>query len=141
MPTVHEHLINVAEENTLTDVMWKCTSCWRKIGFNREGIGEPFASETAYPDDVDTYIGTECIPALIYIPKTTFYGQFSSIELINIVDSQDSEVRALVFRFNQLSDNGMPINHPIVMGGLAYIESIGLLGAGRANEILSACMP
>lgn len=141
MPTVHEHLINVAEENTLTDVMWKCTSCGRKAGFNREGIGEPFASETTYPEDIDNYIGTECVPAPIYIPKATFYGQFSSGELINIIDSQDNEVRALVFRFNQLSDNGLPINHPIVTGGLAYCESYGLLAAGRANEIIAACMP
>lgn len=141
MPTVHEHLINVPEENTLTDVMWKCTSCGRKVGFNREGIGEPFASETTYPDDIDTYIGLECIPALIYIPKTTFYGQFSDGEIVAILDSSDSQARALAFKYEQISDSGVPINHPLVVNGLNYLEEIGLIGAGRASEILAAVSP
>lgn len=142
MPTVHQHLVNVPEENTITDVMWKCTACGRKTGFNRLGIGEPHASETEYPEDIDTYIGLECVPAPIYVPKGVFYGQFSSVELISILDSQDTEVRALVFRFNQLSENdGIPINHPLVINGLNYVESLALIGTGRASEILAACMP
>lgn len=141
MNTIHEHLINIPEENTLVNVMWKCTSCGAKVGFNREGYGAPFASESEVPEDVDVYLGTVCVPALIYIQKSTFYGQFSAIELVNILDSKDVDVRAIAFRFNQLSDNGMPINHPFVLRSLEYLETLGLLEAGRASAIIAACLP
>lgn len=141
MNTIHEHLVNIPQENTITDVMWKCTSCGARVGFNRLGIGVPFASETEVPDDVDVYLGAVCIPALIYIQKSTFYGQFYDIELVSMMDHKDSEVRALVFRFNQMADNGFPINHPLILRGLESLEQMGILASGRGAAIVAACMP
>jgi hypothetical protein len=41
---------------TDTDVLWRCSKCSQVAGFNRKGIGEPFASETEHPDNIDDYV-------------------------------------------------------------------------------------
>lgn len=134
--TVHLNLVNVPQENTATDVMWKCTVCSSKVGFNREGVGVPYASETWYPEDIDTYIGAECLPAPIYAPKELFYAFMEDTEIVAIQDSQDETVRAAVFRFKEADQ--IPVNHPYVSNSLAYFESIGLLATSRGAAILNA---
>lgn len=134
--TIHLNLVNVPAENTATDVMWKCTVCWSKVGFNREGIGEPFASETSYPENIDDYMGAVCLPAPIQAPKELFYAFMQDAEINAIQDSVDSTVRAAAFRFKEAGS--IPVNHPYVINSLYYLESIGLINAGRGDEILAA---
>lgn len=136
MTTYHLHLVNDAKENTALTVRWKCTSCGRFSDFSRPGTGEPHATETTYPDDIDTYLGgTECIPALVYVAKEVFYGYFTDDEIVAITESQSDQVKAAVFRFNQLSA-GVPINHPLLILSMHEFETLGLLAVGRADEIL-----
>lgn len=47
---------NEPEASTDTDVFWHCSVCFIRIGFNRKGIGVPFASETELPSNADDYV-------------------------------------------------------------------------------------
>jgi len=38
------------------DHVWKCTQCPAIIGFNKQGIGNPWASATEHPVDIDKYV-------------------------------------------------------------------------------------
>jgi hypothetical protein len=140
MTTYHLHLINDAAENTDVTVRWKCTSCGNFSDFAREGMGTPWASETVYPEDGDIYYGNGvCIPALIHIPKEVFYGYFTDAEIVAITTSINDVAKATVFRYQQLS--AVPINHPLLINTMHELENLGLIGVGRADEILTACMP
>ncbi len=138
--TAHLNLVNVPAENTETTVQWKCSACGSFSNFALEGLGTPFASTTTYPEDIDTYIGGVCVPAPIYIPKLTFYSYFTDDEVVDIMDSLDGNVRAAVFRFNQIPEKEFPINHPLVRNTLMYFESLGLLAVGRTDIIIDACL-
>jgi len=47
---------NHPELSTLTNVFWVCDNCNLRVGFNRPGIGEPFATESIHPDNIDDYV-------------------------------------------------------------------------------------
>lgn len=139
MPTYHLHLVNVPEENTLTTVRWKCTSCGQFCDFSRPGFGEPSATETQYPEDGDIYFGNGgCVPVLLNVPNLTFWGYFTDAELVAIDANNTDAVKAGRFRLAQMN-NGIPVNHPLVRGILLEFEGHNLLAAGRADEIITLC--
>jgi hypothetical protein len=141
MTTYHLNLINDAPNNTETTVRWKCTVCGASCDFTREGLGTPFGTETIYPPDGDTYYGPGyCVPALVLVSKEVFYGYFTDAEIVAINDSPNDAAKATMFRYQQFSVN-IPINHPLIINSLHELETLGLLGTGRASEIIAACTP
>lgn len=142
MTTYHLHLINDTAQNTAVTVRWKCTSCGQFCDFAREGLGEPHASETFYPDDGDVYLSPNgiCVPSPLYVSKDVFFGYFTDTEIVAITNSATDNAIAAKFRFQNIA-NGIPINHPLVKMLLDGLEADKLLGTGRAAEIIAQCTP
>lgn len=47
----------VFDSETETDNVWRCTECGTPCGFNKPGVGEPSATSTEFPEDIDKYVG------------------------------------------------------------------------------------
>ena len=43
--------------STATDVLWRCEICGGEVGFNRQGVGEPWGSETEIPANAGDFVG------------------------------------------------------------------------------------
>lgn len=135
IPTAHT-MVNIPSGNTETNVFWRCSTCHASSGFNRPGIGTPSATETEFPEDIDNYLGGEC-PGAPPVPETITL--ISKLETIK--GSSDADARKLWYIMEQTDENSIPINHPKMRAGLMYLEYVGALAIGRADEIITAATP
>jgi hypothetical protein len=46
------------------DHVWKCSQCPATVGFNKQGIGNPWASDTEHPENIDDYADPKECPDL-----------------------------------------------------------------------------
>lgn len=137
----------MVRDQTLDDVVnlgWKCTRCLKNIGFNRAGLGIPFATEIEFPEDIDQYL-TECTgePVAVVLadrepmPKQQFLALLTDVELGGClaVKAANPIVELMFYRFEQTET--IPLDDPQTLQGLQYLEFLGILATGRAVEILA----
>lgn len=78
------------------------------------------------------------------LTKQQFIDQLTPTEMVNILAASrvSPEVEAWIFRFNNLTPEAdgtsIDLNDARTISGLHAMEAGGLLGDGRANEILNA---
>ena len=80
---------------------------------------------------------TAAEPASRVLTKTQYMNRFYDQELINIYSAAKVSVAVQVWleRFNAATE--IDLDSPNVITGLQAMEAAGLIGAGRANEILA----
>lgn len=133
---------NVSAENTSEQVMWRCQVCNVSCGFARKGFGDPFADETSFPDNIDDYVGvcpkSLVVPVSVRPPvlKRDFLARFTNDELLAGLKARatDSNVEAMFYRLEQA--DAIPLDSQMTIDGLKYLTAIGILAAGRAEEIM-----
>lgn len=128
-----------AESQTATDVLWRCNVCRREIGFNKPGVGEPSATYTAYPANIDDYLDV-CPGTYEYVgrelSRDKFLLRLTSTELGALSRSQDDRVRGMYERI-KLSDV-ISLDDPVLISDLSYATEFGMIfDAGRPAEIVA----
>lgn len=140
MPTTHVmHYENGDESN----VYWRCGVCRRSVGFNREGIGNPWASETFLPvDDVDPAIGVcpnEYIPdpdaPSNVVSKDEFIARFASVELGQMHNSTDDMIQGFMQKL--VYQTTVDLADPDVMSVLLHANALGILADHRPAIIIA----
>jgi hypothetical protein len=79
---------------------------------------------------VDPTIGT--------CTKDDVLDQFADAELVKMSESWDVAVRATILRFEH--KESINPGSSDMSAFLGYLESVGIIAAGRANEIIAACV-
>lgn len=44
-------------DTTTTEHIFKCATCQKTVGFSKPGQGEPSATPSSWPDNIDDYVG------------------------------------------------------------------------------------
>jgi hypothetical protein len=135
--------VNIAAENNETSVLWRCSVCLEEIRFNR--TGDPWASETEYPEQIDGYIG-ECPgpPAQATITRRAFFDRVSDMELSMVLNcacetmpQQCLKAKMWKLQVDTTADPSFAIVPADVQSLVDHMVECGMIDQARATEILT----
>lgn len=115
-----------------------CIAALDDVGKARKSWG---ANENT--SDLQSWSGADGAPQVVktYRPlsRYEFRQLFTFDERVAVDNSEDARVRTMRSDLNSLGpDERVHHDNPQITGGVALLEGLGLIGAGRADEILSA---
>jgi hypothetical protein len=140
----------VLDSTDAQSVFWRRVEDGYVIGFNRPGVGEPSSTEDAPPADIDRYAPAIAEPepaAPRHITVYAFRARFTTDEKIAIemaaTDNPASSVQVRGFaarvRASEkdiASARHIDLNMDATREGVMALEMVGVIGAGRALQIL-----
>lgn len=126
------------ESGDTQNVLWRCEVCRLPLGFNRQGFGNPWASETYIPEDlVDPYLGPcagEYVGTATEISREVFLKRLASSELGAMLGSTDTTIRGFIQKV--VVSATVDIADPETRSSLLHAVSLGYLDEPRIDIIL-----
>lgn len=130
---------SAAESQTTETVLWRCRVCQIPINFSKVGFGEPTATTSTYPANIDDWMGV-CLGVYVYagrlMAKAEFMNRITSNEMGGLVSSNNQRIKGLVKKL-EMSDQ-IEVDHPELLNDLIQARTLGiLLDDNRPSEIVS----
>jgi len=122
----------VQPSNILGDVTQFAIDNGYKEVIYREGNGGNFEEGDFIICEIPAII--DPIPTL---SKLDFLARFTDAELVGIYTEAKTSVLLEIWIDKFKLSANIDLENPLTISGLQYLESIGLLDTGRANEILT----
>ena len=134
------------------NVYWRRIEDGYVIGFNRPGIGEPSSTEDAPPTGIDAYAPAIAEPGPAEPRLVTVYAfraRFSTDEKVAIelaavhnpaapLEVQGFAARVRASEKDIASARHIDLSMDATREGVMALEMVGVIGAGRALEILDS---